>query len=153
MASTYELLEKAERVELTAERIYRTLAGRFAGDARALFLRLAGEEAQHASRVRLLAARYRHDKRLVAALAADLTLVERLLREAGEALQAVEAGAWDGDAGAALTSALALEHRFCEVHAQILSQDAHPELRAFFDQLAAQDQAHLELLGPLQART
>ena len=146
MASTYQLLEKAERLEGLAERLYLALAGRFGGDAKALFLRLAGEEAQHAARIRLLTARYRQDKRLVASLSADTTLLDRLLVEADEALAAVTAGAWDGDPQAALVSAAALERRFCQAHAQSLSQEAHPDLRAFFDQLAAQDRAHAELL-------
>jgi len=66
--------------------------------------------------------------------------------EAEEALAAVNAGAWDGDPQAALHSAAELERRFCLAHAQSLSADAHPDLRAFFDQLAAQDKAHQELL-------
>jgi len=148
MVSTYEFLDKAERVELLAERLYRSLADRFEGEARALFLQLAGEEAQHAARVRLLAARYRHDKLLMGSLAADLALLERLLEEAGEAVKAVDGGAWDGDPKAAMQGAVELERRFCMVHAQVLSQGGHPELRAFFDQLAAQDTAHLALLSP-----
>jgi len=148
MASTYQLLEKAERVELLAEQLYQALAGRFGGEAKALFLRLAAEEAQHAARIRLLTARYRQDRKLVASLVADTTLIDRLLLEAGEALAAVSAGAWDGDPSAALHSAAELERRFCQVHAQVLSEEAHPELRAFFDQLAAQDKAHHDLLAP-----
>lgn len=152
MASTYELLEKAERLELLAEQLYMALSGRFAGEAKLLFQRLAAEEAQHAARIRLLSARYRHDKRLQAALAADTTLIDRQLEEALEALAAVNAGAWDGDPHAALAAAAELERRFCNTHAQTLSRDAHPELRAFFEQLAAQDKAHLDLLeAPQQA--
>jgi rubrerythrin len=148
MGSTYQLLEKAEQIELLAERLYRRLAERFAGDARATFQRLAEEEAQHAARIRLLAARYRHDKRLVRSLAADGALMDRLLVEGEEALAAVRAGAWDGDPAAALRRAAALERRFGLVHAQVLAQEGHPELRALFEQLAAQDRAHLALLGP-----
>lgn len=147
MASTYHLLEKAERIELLAEQLYRALAGRFAGDAKALFLRLAEEEAQHAARIRLLTARYRQDKRLVTTLATDTTQLDLLIGEAEQALAAVGAGTWDGDPAGALRSAAALEERFCQVHAQALSQDAHPELRAFFEQLAVQDRAHADLLG------
>jgi rubrerythrin len=146
MGSTYQLLEKAERLELLAQDLYLALAGRFGGEARELFKRLAAEEAQHAARVRLLAARYRQDKKLVASLAADTTLMDRLLVEAEEALAAALAGAWDGDPQAALQGAAELERRFCQAHAQSLSQDAHPDLRAFFEQLAAQDKAHEALL-------
>jgi rubrerythrin len=148
MASIYQLLEKAEKVELLAERLYRALAGRFGGDAKALFLQLAEEEAQHAARVRLLSVRSSQDRKLVASLVADTALLDRLLLEAEEALAAVDAGAWDGDPGAALSGAAALERRFCQTHAQTLPQGAHPELRAFFEQLAAQDRAHAELLDP-----
>jgi rubrerythrin len=146
MASTYQLLEKAERLELLAERLYQALAGRFGGEARALFQRLAAEEAQHASRVRLLSARVRQDRKLVATLAADTTMLDRLLLEAAEALAAANAGAWDGDPQAALRAATALEQRFGLAHAQALSAEAHPQLRAFFEQLAAQDKAHEALL-------
>lgn len=59
MATTYQVFEQAERIERTAADLYRLLAEQFAADpaARALFVRLEEEEHQHASRVRLLAAR------------------------------------------------------------------------------------------------
>lgn len=147
MATTYQLLEKAERLELLAEQLYLALAGRFGGEAKALFLRLAAEEAQHATRVRLLAARYRQDPRLLGALSSDTAPLDRLLVEAEEALAGARAGSWDGDPAAALHGAAELERRFCSAHAQSLSREAHPDLRAFFEQLAAQDQAHLDLLA------
>jgi rubrerythrin len=146
MGSTYQMLEKAERLELLARDLYVALAGRFGGETRELFKRLAAEEAQHAARVRLLVGRYRQDKKLVASLAPDTTLMDRLLVEAEEALAAALAGAWDGDPQAALRGAAELERRFCQAHAQSLTQDAHPDLRAFFEQLAAQDKAHEALL-------
>lgn len=148
MASTFQLLEKAEELELLAERLYQALAARFDGDARALFLQLAGEEAQHAARVRLLAVRSRHDRRLVSALAGDSRFIDALLAEAGQSIVEVQAGGWDGDARAAVARAASLERRFCSAHAQMLSADAHPELRRFFDQLAEQDRGHAELLAP-----
>lgn len=147
MASTYLLLEKAEQIEALAERLYRVLAERFDGEANLLFRRLADEEAQHAARIRLLAARYRHDRRLVASMDFDLGLLDRLFVEAEGALATVVGGAWDGDPAAARRAAVELEQRFCLVHAQVLSSAGHPELRAFFAQLAVQDRAHQELLG------
>jgi len=147
MATTYLLLEKAERIELLAEQLYLTLAARFDGEAKALFSRLAAEEAQHAARIRLLAARYRQDSRLVGALTLDTPRLDRLLREAEEALAGARQGAWDGDPAAALDGAAELERRLCGAHAQALPKEAHPDLRAFFEQLAAQDRAHLDLLG------
>ena len=146
MSSNYQLLEKAERLELLAQLIYEALADRFGGATRETFKRLASEESQHASRIRLLAARYGQDRSLVASLAVDTPLIDRLLVEAAEALAAVKSGSWDGDPQAALAGAAALENRFCQAHAQSLSKDAHPELRAFFEQLAAQDKAHAALL-------
>jgi rubrerythrin len=146
MATSYQLLEKAERLELLSQQIYEALAGRFGGETRELFERLAAEERQHAARVRLLSARYRHDRRLVASLPADTTMLDRLLDEAAEALAQVNAGAWDGDPRAALAGAAELESRFCQAHAQSLSQGASSELRTFFEQLAAQDKAHAALL-------
>ncbi len=146
MADTHQLLEKAERLELLAQQIYEALSQRFGGETREVFQRLAAEESQHASRVRLLGARYRQDRRLVTSLAIDTPLLDRLLVEAGEALEAVRAGAWDGDAAAAMASAAELESRFCQAHAQSLSQGAMPELRSFFEQLASQDKAHARLL-------
>jgi rubrerythrin len=148
MASTYLLLERAEQIERAAEQLYRALAERFDGAAQSLFRRLAEEEAQHAARIRLLGARYRHDSRLVASMDFDLALLDRLLVEAEEALATVVGGAWDGDPLAARQGVVELERRFCLVHAQVLSTEGHPELRTFFRQLAEQDQAHQELLGP-----
>jgi rubrerythrin len=147
MASTYQLLQKAEKIELLAAELYLALAARYGGEARALFQRLAQEEGQHATRIRLLAARYRHDTRLVATMSAEADELDGLLAEAGQALEAVQGGAWDGDQEAALARAAELEARFCLAHAHCLTRDAHPELLAFFQQLAAQDEAHRQLLA------
>jgi len=147
MASTYQLLQKAEKLELLAAELYHALAVRYGGEARDLFLRLAQEEGQHASRIRLLAARYRHDTRLVATMSAETHEIDALLTEASESLEAVRRGEWDGDQGGALDRAAELEARFCKAHAQSLTRDAHPELLAFFEQLAAQDEAHRKLLA------
>ena len=136
---------RVHRVRVPFRAPFRTAAGTW--EVReSWLLRLAAEESQHASRVRLLGARYRQDRRLVASLPIDTPLLDRLLVEAGEALVAVRAGAWDGDARAAMASAAELETRFCQAHAQSLAQGALPELRAFFEQLASQDKAHAALL-------
>jgi rubrerythrin len=146
MADTYQLLDKAERLELLAERLYTALADRFGGEPKALFQRLAAEEAQHAARIRLLAARYRQDRKLVNTVSADISQLDRRLVEAEEALAAVTSGVWDGNPEAALAAAMELERSFCLAHAQALSSEARPELRAFFEQLASQDKAHAALL-------
>jgi rubrerythrin len=147
MASTYQLLQKAEKLELLAAELYHALAERFGGEARSLFLRLAQEEGQHACRIRLLAARYRHDTKLVATMTAETHEIDALLADASQSLEAVRRGEWDGDQEAALVRAAELEARFCKAHAQSLTRDAHPELLAFFEQLAAQDEAHRQLLA------
>lgn len=147
MTSPYQLLQKAERLELLAAELYRALAERYGGEARALFLRLAQEEGQHASRIRLLAARYRHDSRLVATMSAETHELDALIADADRALEAVRLGEWDGDQEAALGRAAELEARFCKAHAQSLTRDAHPELVTFFERLAAQDEAHRKLLA------
>jgi rubrerythrin len=146
MASTYSLLERAERLERLSSEIYLALASRYRGEAGGLFERLAAEEAQHANRVRLLASRYRHDSRLVASVPGCLVELDALLAEAELVLRSVLEGAWDGDADAALVRAAELEARFSQAHASSLSRDAHPELLAFFRQLAEQDEAHRLLL-------
>ncbi|HET9551832.1 MAG TPA: ferritin family protein [Anaeromyxobacteraceae bacterium] len=146
MGSTYSLLERAERLERLASEIYLALASRYGGEIKALFERLAIEEAQHANRVRLLASRYRHDSRLVASVPGCTAELDALAAEAELVLRSVVEGAWDGDADAALRRAAELEARFSQAHASSLSRDAHPELLAFFEQLAAQDEAHRRLL-------
>jgi rubrerythrin len=150
MATTYRVFELAEGLELLAASIYRAAAEAFAWDveARALFARLAEEEDQHASRVRLLAARYRTDPRLVPAGVADLAELEGLRAEGEAILAAVRAGEWGRDLGRAREKLAALEWRFQKAHAQALARQSNPVLREFFDQLAAQDEAHWKLLGP-----
>jgi hypothetical protein len=147
MASITQLLDKAERLELLAAELYQALAGRFGGEGRALLTRLAQEELQHASRVRLLGTRLRHDRRLASAVAADPAVLDAMIAEARAAVHEILAGGWDGDLEAALRRSGELELRFGAAHAQSLATDAHPDLRAFFEQLAAQDEAHARLLG------
>jgi len=147
MATTYQLLDKAERLELLAALLYRALAGRHTGEARALFERLSEEEEQHGARVRLLKARSIQDSKMIGASAAGAALFDRLIEEAEAAVRAVEAGQWDGEPRAAYIRAAELEERFAVAHAQALSKDALPGLREFFEQLAAQDRGHRELLG------
>jgi len=150
MAGTYELLRLAERIELLSARLYALLAEQFRGDREAseLFLRLESEEAQHASRIRLLAARYRHDAKLLERVSVEPRFLEELLRR-GEAIVAeVAAGAWGDDLRAVKRRLGDLELEFCHAHAHFLSEDGHPALRAFFAQLSEQDEAHARLLSP-----
>ncbi|HET6439785.1 MAG TPA: ferritin family protein [Anaeromyxobacter sp.] len=153
MATTFEVFEKAERIEQLAAEGYRLLADRFGGDAEAreLFRRLSDEELQHASRVRLLAARYRHDSRILGALPVPVALDE-MLAEAEEALRAIQAGSFARTAEEALEKAAEMEERFSRAHADLLAREGHPALRAFFRQLAEQDGVHEKLFGIGRAR-
>lgn len=149
MAGTYDLLRLAGRIEALSAELYGLLAERFRGDPEAsgLFLRLECEEAQHASRIRLLAARYRHDGKLLGSVGADGALLEGLVRRAEELVGEVRAGGFGDDLAAVKRRLAETEHLFCQAHAQFLSDGGHPELRAFFAQLAEQDEAHAQLLG------
>jgi rubrerythrin len=146
MASTFNLLQRAEKLELVAADLYLALSERYPGEAGALFARLAREEGQHAARIRLLAARYQHDSRLIATHRVDMQEIEALVVEAGASLAAILRGEWDGDRDGTIRRVADMEARFCKAHAHALPRDAHPELLAFFEQLSTQDEAHRLLL-------
>lgn len=147
MVSTYELLQRAERIEATAARIYAALAKTFRGspEVRALFATLQGEEEQHASRVRLLAAHYRHDPKLP--VDADPAEFDACLAEATRALAEIEAGRWGADLDEVRARLAVLEERFAAAHAHVIARSASPAVREFFATLAAQDEAHARLLA------
>jgi hypothetical protein len=118
-----------------------------------LFLRLEQEELQHASRVRLLAARYRHDTRLLGPSLVPPELDE-MLADAEQAVRSIRQGTFAATAAEALSRVAALEARFDRAHAELIAADGHPALREFFRKLAAQDRAHHQLLaGPTGSRT
>ncbi|HYG69208.1 MAG TPA: ferritin family protein [Anaeromyxobacteraceae bacterium] len=148
MPTTYDLLRRAERIETTAAEIYGALAAQFAASpaARSLFESLAAEELQHASRIRLLTARYKHDARLVARRSADAPALEACLAEAEGALAEIRTGRWRLDLAATKRRLGALEDRLGVAHAEVLARDGNPDLREFFEQLARQDAAHARLL-------
>jgi rubrerythrin len=145
--TTYQVFEKAEQIEGICAEAYRILAEQFAGDAGTcdLFERLAREELQHASRVRLLAARYRHDPRLLGG-PIDVAGLDPMLAQALEALASIRSGSFARTPEEARTRAAELEERFARAHAELISRQGHPALREFFTQLAAQDRGHRELL-------
>ncbi len=148
MATTYDLFDVAERVEVVAAEIYGELATRHGDDpeARALFARLHDEELQHAARVRLLAGRYRQDPRVLERAASDPEELRRVVADAEATLAEIRAGWW-GDSVADAKGRLAeMEDRLARAHADRLAREAHPALREFFEQLAAQDRGHRELL-------
>ena len=146
MPTTYKLFETAEQIEGICAETYRVMAEQFGGDpeTRELFERLAREELQHASRVRLLAARYRHDPRLLGG--GDSAGLDNMLAEALEVLASVRGGSFARTAEEARAKAAELEERFAHAHAELITRQGHPALREFFRQLAAQDRGHRELL-------
>jgi len=147
LPSTYEIFVAAERVELIWAEIYRALAGRFEGDPAAeLFQRLSAEESQHANRIRLVASHYSHDSQLFrGALIADQGF-EGLYTEALEFLGAVRHGDFDENLDEAKHRVADLEERLTEAHAQMLVKGADESIRAFFEELARQDEEHRRLL-------
>jgi hypothetical protein len=147
VATTYEVFEKAVRIEEVCAEAYRLLSEQFAADAgaRELFRRLEQEELQHASRVKLLAARYRHDPRLLGVPLVSGELAA-LLEDAEQALAAIQRRSFAQTADEAKARAVAMEERFARAHAELISHEGHPALREFFWKLAEQDRAHNELL-------
>lgn len=149
--STFEILRRAEQVELRSAAIYGALAERFAwhGEAGRLFATLHEEELQHANRIRLLAARYAHDKSLFDGLAVDMSEVERLEAESERVLEAVQGGAFDDQFDVLRERLAVMEDAYVRLHAQFIAPGAHPALRTFFEVLAMQDAAHARLLSDL----
>lgn len=147
MATTYQVFEQAERIERTAAELYRLLAEQFAADpaARALFRRLEEEEHQHASRVHLLAARYRHDSRLLPA-PGDPQLLEAILADLEQVVASARRGTFARTVEEARVNLAALEERAAHAHAELIAREGHPALREFSQKLAEQDRGHEELL-------
>jgi len=150
MASNYHLFESAERIETLSGSIYGLLSMQFRddSDAKALFLRLAAEEEQHASRVRLLAAHYRNDPRILGSAALGAPGLDACLAECEQALAEIEAGDWGLDLAEVRHRLAALEERLARAHADLLLGEQNPALREFFAQLAEQDVGHARLLEP-----
>lgn len=148
MPSAYPLFETAERLEETCASIYEALAERFQSEptARSLFRRLAGEEHQHANRVRLLARRYRHDSKLFESVDMAGKSLSSLLDEAKDLLERIRRGTWGTDLETVRADLVDLEERFQVGHAEVIAQLADPSLRKFFASMAAQDEGHRQLL-------
>jgi rubrerythrin len=146
--STYQIFEKAEQLELASAEIYRLLAERFRDQPAAsdLFTRLMEEELQHATRVRLLKARYRHDARLFENAELTSANLDALLHEGRQAAAAIARGEWGASLEVVKQKLAELEDRFGAAHAHVLCEGAAPPVRTFFEQLARQDQEHRKLL-------
>jgi rubrerythrin len=153
-ASTYHLLGLAERAEALSAEVYAALAARFEADAeaRALFVRLRDEEYQHASRIRLLAARYRHDSRLLGKTTVGIPELEELLRDGAGAIADIREGRWPDDLPGVKAELVRLERRLTRAHAEIIAQSGHEAVKDLFEQLAQQDEAHAVLLGEVTRR-
>jgi rubrerythrin len=153
MPTDYALFAASERLELLAAEMYRLLAERFADKeaVRAVFWRLHQEEIQHATRVRLLAAQYRHDSGLFAsaALFQGVPDPQQLVGEVEDAVRGLESGAWGGDLRQVRARVLEMERRCVSLHSQFLVAGAPPEIASFFEELARQDEEHERLLAEL----
>jgi rubrerythrin len=147
MTTNYAILEKAEQLELLSSELYAAFARRFGDDEAALklFTRLRDEEQQHAARVRMLAAQARRDSKLLGRITVDTRALDEVMREMIAVLANVRNGNWGADLGQTKRLLLELEERCSRAHAQGMT-GLDPSLRTFFEQLAAQDKAHEELL-------
>lgn len=147
MTTNYDVLERAEKIELLASELYAALARHFADDppARQLFTRLRDEELQHAARVRMLATQSLRDPKLLAKITDEPRRLDGLLRELGAMIARVQDGRWELDLAGTRAALLELEERCARAHTEELD-GLHASLRDFFEQLARQDQAHEELL-------
>ena len=148
MATTQDAFRKAEAAELLAAEIYRALANLFAWDLEgaALFRRLEQEEQQHAARVRLLAARLRQDRRLLQDVDVDTGVLDALVAESRALLADIVEGRWTFGIERTKQAAAEFEDRLAHAHAEMIARGAHPVVREFFETLAQQDAAHLELI-------
>jgi rubrerythrin len=147
VATTFDILEKAEKLELLAAELYGAFARRFGDDAGAakLFTRLKDEEQQHATRVRMLAAQARRDSRLIGKISVDGHALDEVSGEMTVMLANVQRGDWQADLTQTKRLLVELEDRCSRAHAEQLL-GLNDSLRKFFEQLAAQDKAHEELL-------
>lgn len=148
MTTNFDILDRAERLEVLAAELYAAFAIRFAGDPTGvrLFGRLREEEHQHAARIRMLAAQARRDGKLLGKIQADTSALDDVAREMEVMLANVRAGNWQADLAQTKRLLLDLEDRCSRAHAEA-QHGLHEDLRRFFAQLAAQDEAHRELLG------
>lgn len=147
MTTNFDILERAEQVELLTSELYAALARHFCADPSALklFTRLAEEEKQHAARVRMLASQSRRDTKLLAKITVDPQRIDALVREIGAVVTAIAVGRWRLDLPATREVLTELEERCAQAHTDGL-EGLDPALRSFFEQLASQDKAHEELL-------
>lgn len=145
--TNFDVLEKAERLEQLAAELYAELARHFCADpaAQKLFTQLRDEEQQHAARIRMLAAQSRRDSKLLAKIHVDTQGLDDVARELIAMIANLRHGNWGADLPQTKRVLLELEERASRAHAEGLT-GLHESLRKFFEQLAAQDRAHEQLL-------
>lgn len=147
MATNYDVLAKAEKIELLSAELYEALARCFCADAEAhqLFTTLRDEEQQHAARIRLVAAQSRRDSKLLAKIDVDTCALDGVAREMEAILAYARSGTWASNLAETKRLLLDLEDRASRAHVEGL-RELDESLRKFFEQLAEQDKAHEQLL-------
>jgi rubrerythrin len=142
-------LALAEEIERLAQRLYLSLAARFAAepDAAALFAGLAAEEEQHALRVSLMRESYGQNPARYGPLKLDTTAMTRAKAEGAALLVMLETPETHLGLDQAMRLAAALEEKFANAHADQLAAQSDPTLREFFEVFVAQDRAHAALLA------
>jgi hypothetical protein len=147
VTTNFDILDRAEKLELLASEIYAAFANRFGDDPAALklFTLLKDEEQQHAARIRMVAAQTRRDSKLLGKITVDVKAMDEVAREMVTILTNVRAGHWKADLAQTKRLMLDLEERCSRAHAQGLL-GLNDSLKKFFDALALQDKAHAELL-------
>jgi hypothetical protein len=151
-ADSNELLTLSLQIEDLARQVYEVLAGRFGGEAKLLFRRMADEECQHASRLKLLRSMRLNDSRSFLGLAGSPARLAALRDQASAILESVRApGLSLDEARAAMWE---LEDGMIAAHAEVLADydGTDPGIKVLFEFLSSQDRAHRGLLSASTAR-
>ena len=151
--TSYDYFARAEEIERVCAEIYTELARDFADDppVSATFRQLANEELQHAARTRLLRNQYRSNPSLfgqMERLEEELSAIET---DAMRLRDEVVRGVWSKDLAGVRARLVAMEDRL-HVHAETMARRADPRVRAFFETLAQQDEAHRRLCAGTPCR-
>ena len=149
MVTPAECLEAAVRLEMHAHDLYRSLASRYFehADLHALFQMLAGEEEEHARRIRALALEpldaAAWDDRTKCRIAGQM----RAMEAEAVAMVVRSSGRKPDRPDHLIRWVTDFERRFGLVHAEELAPIFAPEARETFLALAVQDERHRALLA------
>lgn len=148
MALAPGLLRKAELLEEKSAALYQAAAKRFEADLHwsRLFTRLAEEERQHALRIRMLGSRLRQVRGALKDASVQDGQIDELIA-ASDAVATRIASPDELSVSELLTTLRDLEERLDVVHAHMILASGDPGLVKFFEQMAAQDRAHAQLLA------